>query len=252
MKALESALDSEKPVCSAIASRLQLVSVNSSRIRCSRNCSKNYRDRIREKFKADAPPAYPANEFDRMLAETKPDVVIVTTIDRTHHEYIIRTMEAGCDAITEKPLNTNIEKCHAILHVVERTGRNLKGTFNYRYAPTRTKVKELILNGTIGQVTSVHFEWLINTKHGADSFRRWHRDKRNSGGLMVHKATHHFDLMNWWLDSSPETVFALGKLAFYGRDNAEARGEPRASYRATGSTAAKDDPLALHLDDGGE
>ena len=212
----------------------------------------HHRDRIEEKYSVDDIPLFPATDFDRMLAETRPDTVIVTTIDRTHHEYIIRAMEAGCDVITEKPMTTDIEKCRAIFDTVERTGRDLKVTFNYRYAPTRTKVKELIQSGVIGEVQSVHFEWLLDTRHGADYFRRWHRDKRNSGGLMVHKATHHFDLMNWWLDSSPELVFALGKLGFYGRANAEARGEPRPYYRATGSAAAKDDPFALQLDDGKE
>ncbi len=89
-------------------------------------------------------------------------------------------------------------------------------SFNYRYAPSRSKVKELLLSGVIGEVRSIHFEWLLNTKHGADYFRRWHRDKSNSGGLMVHKSTHHFDLVNWWLGSEPEVVFGLGSLGFYG------------------------------------
>ena len=71
------------------------------------------------------------------------------------------------------------------------------------------------MNGTIGDVFSVHFEWLLNTKHGADYFRRWHRDKRNSGGLLVHKSTHHFDLVNFWLGTQPKTVFAMGDLRFY-------------------------------------
>lgn len=71
-------------------------------------------------------------------------------------------------------------------------------TFNYRYAPHNTKVAEIIRSGAIGQVTSVHFEWMLNTQHGADYFRRWHRDRRNSGGLLVHKSTHHFDLVNFW------------------------------------------------------
>ena len=208
--------------------------------------------RMREEHGLERPiPQYAAGEFDRMLEETRPDTVIVTSIDRTHHEYLIRAMEAGCDVITEKPMTTDVPKCRAILDAVERTGRDLKVTFNYRYAPTRTKVKELLQSGAIGNVTSIHFEWLLDTRHGADYFRRWHRDKRNSGGLMVHKATHHFDLVNWWLGSSPDTVFGLGKLAFYGRANAEARGEPRPYYRCTGSPAAKDDPFALHLDDGG-
>lgn len=95
---------------------------------------------------------------------------------------------------------------------------------------------------------SIHFEWLLNSEHGADYFRRWHRDKRNSGGLLVHKSTHHFDLVNFWIGSEPETVFAFGDLMFYGRENAEKRGITSFHQRATGSAAAKNDPFALHLD----
>ncbi|CAN5517269.1 Gfo/Idh/MocA family oxidoreductase [soil metagenome] len=190
---------------------------------------------------------YLAADFDRMIAREKPRTVIVTTMDRTHHEYIIRAMELGCDVITEKPMTTDAAKCQAILDAVERTGRKLRVTFNYRYSPSRSKVKELIQQGTIGQVTSVHFEWLLDTTHGADYFRRWHRDKANSGGLMVHKSTHHFDLVNWWLDSTPELVFGLGALSFYGKTNAQARGDYRPYFRATGDPAAKGDPFALDL-----
>lgn len=190
---------------------------------------------------------YLAADFDRMIAKEKPQTVIVTTMDRTHHDYIIRAMELGCDVITEKPMTTDTKKCQAILDAVERTGRKLRVTFNYRYAPSRSKVKELIQQGAIGQVTSVHFEWLLDTTHGADYFRRWHRDKQNSGGLMVHKSTHHFDLVNWWLDSSPELVFGLGSLSFYGKANAQARGDYRPYFRATGDPAAKGDPFALDL-----
>jgi predicted dehydrogenase len=175
--------------------------------------------------------------------------VIVTSIDRTHHTYIIRAMELGCDVITEKPMTIDEHKCQAILDAVKRTGRRLRVTFNYRYAPHSTKVKELLMDGVIGQVFSVHFEWLLDTRHGADYFRRWHRDKRNSGGLLVHKATHHFDLMNFWLDSRPKTVYAMGDLRFYGRANAESRGIATFYSRAYGSEHAKDDPFALNMDE---
>jgi predicted dehydrogenase len=89
-------------------------------------------------------------------------------------------------------------------------------TFNYRYSPPRTQVKEMLMSGVIGRILSVDFQWLLNTRHGADYFRRWHREKKNSGGLMVHKATHHFDLVNWWLSASPVEVFAMGARVFYG------------------------------------
>lgn len=192
-------------------------------------------------------PQYTPDQFETMIAEQQVDSVIVTTMDRTHHTFLIRAMEAGCDAITEKPMTVDADKCQAILDTQARTGKSVRVTFNYRYAPRNSKVKELLMSGVIGDVKSVHFEWLLDTKHGADYFRRWHRDKRNSGGLMVHKSTHHFDLVNWWLDSSPVTVYGMGGLVFYGRENAEGRGETKFYDRGTGHPNAANCPFALDL-----
>ena len=204
---------------------------------------------IQEKYNHPPVSTYKHTEFEEMIKKEKPDIVLVTSVDRTHHSYIIRAMELGCDVITEKPMTTDEVKAQAILDAVKRTGRKLRVTFNYRYAPHNTKIRELIADGAIGEVFSVHFEWLLNTQHGADYFRRWHRDKRNSGGLLVHKSTHHFDLVNFWLNTQPETVFAFGDLRFYGRENAENRGVTKFYSRAYGSENAKDDYFALHLEE---
>lgn len=160
-------------------------------------------------------PGYGAADFGRMIRETKPDTVIVTTVDATHDDYIVQAMEAGCDVITEKPMTTTAEKCQRILDTKKRTGRNVRVTFNYRYSPPRTQVKDLLQRGEIGDILSVDFHWLLNTMHGADYFRRWHSQKKSSGGLMIHKASHHFDLVNWWLSAVPVTVQANGKREFY-------------------------------------
>ncbi len=197
---------------------------------------------------AKLPATYKAADFDRMIAEQKPDTVIVATMDRTHHKYICRAMELGCDVITEKPMTVDADKCQEIIDTQKRTGRNVVVTFNYRYSPRNTKIKELLKSGIVGTVTSVTFEWLLDTSHGADYFRRWHRNKNNSGGLLVHKSTHHFDLMNWWLDSTPKTVFAMGDLKFYGKENAENRGVTEFYSRARGSEVAAKDPFALKVD----
>jgi predicted dehydrogenase len=50
--------------------------------------------------------------------------------------------------------------------------------------------------------------------------RRWHRIKEKGGTLLVHKATHHFDLINWFLDADPVDVTARGGLEYWGRNNA--------------------------------
>jgi predicted dehydrogenase len=161
------------------------------------------------------PPAFIAADFERMIATTKPEIVIVTTIDGTHDDYIVRAMNAGCDVISEKPLTTSPEKCQRIVDARARTGRTCRVTFNLRYSPPCTHVKDLLMSGEIGDILSVDLHWMLNTRHGADYFRRWHAHKENSGGLMVHKATHHFDLVNWWLGGVPESVFATGKRDFY-------------------------------------
>jgi predicted dehydrogenase len=198
-------------------------------------------------YKASPIPTYKAEFFEKMMADIKPDVVIVTSMDRTHHTYICRAMELGCDVITEKPMTVDAEKCQQIIDISKRTGRKVTVTFNYRYSPRNTKIKEVLRSGIVGDLTSIHFEWLLSTVHGADYFRRWHRNKNNSGGLMVHKSTHHFDLVNWWTDSFPETVFAMGDLLFYGKENAEKRGVTEFYYRAKGSETAAKDPFALHI-----
>ena len=160
-------------------------------------------------------------DFETMMSEAKPDILIVTVNDYLHDKYIIRGLELGCDVITEKPMTTDEVKCQAILDAEKRFGKKLIVTFNYRYSPHRAKIWDLIRNGEIGDVTSVDFHWYLDTSHGADYFRRWHRKREFSGSLWVHKASHHFDLLNWWIDSEPEEVFALGKLEFYGKNGTQ-------------------------------
>ena len=162
-------------------------------------------------------PTY--TDFETMVKQSKPDAIIVTTVDAFHNEYIIKGMQMGCDIITEKPLTIDEVKCQSILDAEKATKRNCIVTFNYRYSPHRAKLKELLMENVIGRVTSADFHWYLDIHHGADYFRRWHRLRERSGTLLVHKATHHFDLLNWWLDSEPQEIFAYGELEFYGRNN---------------------------------
>lgn len=171
-----------------------------------------------QKLIGTAAPTF--TDFDRMIRETRPDTVTVTTVDGTHARYIIRAMELGCDVMSEKPLCTDEEQCQAILDAQRKTGRKITVTFNARHDLKAKKVKELLMQKAIGDVISTDFHEYLDTSHGADYFRRWHRMKANSGTLLVHKASHHFDQANWWLASAPVSVMAVGELKYYGRNNA--------------------------------
>mgnify|MGYP000088032926 CR=1 FL=1 len=196
----------------------------------------------------------PAARFDpdglaEAIREHAVDRVIVTSPDFTHAEVVAEALDAGADAVVEKPLTIDEAGVRTIAEAVERTGRDVVVTFNYRYAPRNWALKRLIASGEIGDVTSVHFEWVLDTAHGADYFRRWHRYKDRSGGLLVHKSSHHFDLVNWWLDDVPTRVFASGGLRFYGAENAERRGlGPRAERGSTDSDLTDAFSLDLRKD----
>lgn len=190
---------------------------------------------------------YAAADFGQMLKEQVPDKVIVTVPDYLHHEYIVAAMRAGHDVISEKPMTTDLERLKTILEAIKQTGRALTVTFNYRYTPARTQIKDLLMSGAIGTVTAVDFRWHLDRVHGADYFRRWHRYKEKSGGLLVHKATHHFDLVNWWLDSTPRSVHANGRRTFYTPEMADKLGLADHGPRCHGCPVAQRCDFQLDL-----
>jgi len=160
------------------------------------------------------------SNFDEMLAVTKPDLVLVTTIDNTHDDFIVKALKAGINVVTEKPMTTTADKCQSIVDAVRSSSAQLIMGFNYRYGSIFTKLKEMLAAGSIGAVTSVDFNWYLNNYHGASYFRRWHGIREKSGTLLLHKAAHHFDLLNWWIGSDPVEVHAYGALEHYGHNNA--------------------------------
>ena len=204
-------------------------------------------DRI-EEIGGERVQTYKDTEFDKMVQEQQADVVIVTTIDLFHHVYCIRAMELGCDAITEKPMTIDEEKLQAMIDAEKRTGKQARVLFNYRYAPHHTKVRELIDSGVIGEIATVHMDWVLDCAHGSDFMRRWHREKQTSGGIQMHKSIHHFDLIHFWMNTEPVLVYCLGDLRFYGKENAQRRGEKNLGERYLNNEDAKGDPFAIHID----
>lgn len=190
--------------------------------------------------------SFAPTELTAYIQANNIDRVIITTPDYTHADYIVEALRAGADVVVEKPLTINVEGCRRITAAIAETGRNVVVTFNYRYSPRNSALKEIIQSGVLGKVTSVDFSWVLDTVHGADYFRRWHREKENSGGLLIHKASHHFDLVNWWIDDVPARVYASGGLRFYGDENASDRGLGERPARGSVDRDVRD-PFALDL-----
>jgi predicted dehydrogenase len=204
-------------------------------------------------------PIYGPADFDRMIAETAPDAVIVAGPDGTHAEYIVGALAHDRRAIAEKPMVITCEQAREVIAAERRSRGTVRVAHNSRYLPAHRQIKRLIREGLLGRITNVELTWNVDTYHGASYFYRWNRDRAQSGGLTITKGCHHFDLVNWWLDDRPAQVFAFGALNYYGADSphnpAKRDGRPysvaeqreRCPYYRRWRPAGAEPPLDDHL-----
>lgn len=162
--------------------------------------------------------------FEELVKRKEPDTLIITTPDNTHADIIEQAFAYGLDAIVEKPMATTTEDVERILYAEKKYGKKIRVTFNYRFATYPQRIKEVLNEHDIGTIKNISLEWFLDKVHGAEYFRRWHASISKSGGLLVHKSTHHFDLVNWLLEDYPVAVSALGSLSYFGK-NGVFRGE---------------------------
>lgn len=217
----------------------------------------------REKFLNQLVPAthpavrgYRADEFERLCDEAVPDAVIVTTPDATHVDYIVAALERGIDVISEKPMTSTAQDAARVLAAEQRSRARVTVTHNLRYSARHMLMKRLISDGSIGEVTYANLEYHVDARHGSSYFLRWNRTRSLSGGLSVHKSTHHLDLVAWLIDAEPTRVFAVGARNHYGEDGPLRPGQgtgdidpySRLSPDATESTTARSGLFGLPYD----
>jgi predicted dehydrogenase len=161
-------------------------------------------------------PAYSPDQFSRMVRETRPEAVIVTTPDGTHVDYIVQALEHDLNVITEKPMVIDSQQARRVFAAEAQSKGTVRVTHNYRYTQPHMQIKRMIQNDMIGRITNVELVWNIDTYHGSSYFYRWNRDREKSGGMSITKGCHHFDLLNWWIGDQPAEVFSFGALNYYG------------------------------------
>lgn len=159
---------------------------------------------------------YGPTGFDAMIADHRPDAVVVASPDATHAGYVIAALRHGLDVIVEKPLAAFAEQAREILLAERVSSGTVTVGHNVRYSTSLRRMRNLVAGGAIGRVVAVDLLWGVDTYHGASYFRRWNRERANSGGLSVHKAVHHLDMVNWIIGAVPSEVYSAGARNFYG------------------------------------
>ena len=98
---------------------------------------------------------YHTTDFDRMLAEKKPDVVHITTPPGSHLALATRSIESGAHVYVEKPLTLNYEDSKKLVARAEAKKRVLTIGYTYLFDPPALEMRELIARGEIGDVVHV-------------------------------------------------------------------------------------------------
>lgn len=161
------------------------------------------------------PPVKKFYNLEDLLDAKIVDVVFITTPDWTHADLITRTIEKGYHVFCDKPLAINSEQISKILMAAKKSKKMQFMGFNMRYKPLFIKLKELTGNKEIGDILT---GWSYSGYEGSSYFRRWHKFREKSGGLIVHKGCHILDILNWIVDSYPIEVYAKGGQKVFGGD----------------------------------
>jgi predicted dehydrogenase len=163
-----------------------------------------------EKAVAEAPGAKVFRDKAELI-QYPLDAIIVSTPNFTHTKLAEAVLSAGKHLFLEKPCGITRAECYRLLELAERTDRIVMMGHELRYSPYFERFTEMVRSGEIGQPRMVwtrEFRGPFQKKSGD-----WIQDNRKSGGCLVDKNCHHFDLMNWWVGSRPSRVAAFGGCA---------------------------------------
>jgi myo-inositol 2-dehydrogenase/D-chiro-inositol 1-dehydrogenase len=146
------------------------------------------------------------NDYKELLISDEVDAVVIATPNHTHIEVMREVFKTDKHVLLEKPMCTNIEDAIEVV----RASKSHKGIvwigLEYRYMGT--------ISATLNNLNAVgNIRMCAIREHRFPFLKKvgnWNRFNRNTGGTLVEKCCHFFDLMNQVISSEPESVFASG------------------------------------------
>jgi predicted dehydrogenase len=154
------------------------------------------------------PEAHTYAGYQDMLDREALDGVFISAPNFLHVEMAIEALNRGLHVFAEKPVATVKEDCLRMVDAADNSGNVLMIGHEFRYSAYFCSIKRLVDEGKIGKPSVIWCKELRGPF--LPKIDNWIQDNRRSGGALVDKNCHHFDLMNWYMDSQPTRVFASG------------------------------------------
>ncbi len=163
------------------------------------------------------------NIFDNeteFFKEKRADVLVLATQDRDHVRMAITALELGYDILLEKPISPIAEELKQILEVYNKYNKKVVVCHVLRYAPMFVKIKEVLDSGVIGKLIHIESTEKVCYWHQLHSFVRgnWRNDQTTSP-MIMQKCCHDMDLLQYYAGSKCNTVYSVGDLTFFNKNN---------------------------------
>lgn len=149
------------------------------------------------------------------------DIAIIATMDAEHYEPAMKAISLGYNLLLEKPVAPTPEQCADIAVAAREKGVEVLVCHVLRYTPFYNRVKEIVVNGTIGDIVSVVAVEAVGNEHQSHSYVRgnWHSEAETTPMLLA-KSCHDLDIIQWLVDKPCLKVSSFGSLTHFTRDNA--------------------------------
>ncbi|MGH6612795.1 Gfo/Idh/MocA family protein [Sphingomonas sp.] len=138
------------------------------------------------------------------------DAVIVASPNHTHREVLVPLFDAGLHLLCEKPVATRIEDARWIVDRAAQSGKVFWTAMEYRFMPPAAEFIAEVKGGRIGRL-----QMLSIREHRFPFLPKvgdWNRFSRNTGGTMVEKCCHFFDLMRLITGAEAVRVYCSGAM----------------------------------------
>lgn len=181
---------------------------------------KECRDAFQRKHNLDENMCF--DSWEEILSKPKlADFALICTQDNMHYEPAMKAIELGYDILLEKPVAQTAEQCADIAIAAERKGVKVLVCHVLRYAPFFKKVKEIIMDGTLGDIMSVIHVEAVGNVHQSHSYVRgnWHSESEATPMLMA-KSCHDIDIIQWLINEPCKKVQSFGQLSYFTKKNA--------------------------------
>jgi predicted dehydrogenase len=153
------------------------------------------------------------NSFNAFL-QSDIDIVSICSPDKTHADYIIRSLEAGKHTLCEKPLTDSLDGCKRILLAEKKSSGCVAAVLHQmRFLPAHLKMKQIIKNGGLGRLCYIEGYYVHNLTERAVLYDKWRFEDRATP--LVYSGCHFVDLLRWLLDEEAVDVVAMANnIAF--------------------------------------